>query len=84
MNRLEEKIRAELPFLGKQVAITGTSSEDQNGRKGTATSFDHTRERYVVKLDRNGETQKHKLLFENLTLHKSRRGAKKLEKTRKR
>ena len=77
LNRLEEKIRAECPFLGKQVVITGTSREDLNGRTGTAASFDHARGRYVVELDGNGETQKHKLKPENLALCTGRRGRKK-------
>ena len=51
LNRLEEKVRAECPFLGKQVVITGASREDQNGRTGMAISFDHARSRYVVDLD---------------------------------
>ena len=51
LDRLEEKIRAECPFLDKQVVITGTSREDLNSRTGTATSFDNSRGRYVVDLD---------------------------------
>ena len=81
MNRLEEKIRAECPFLGKQVVITGTSREDLNGRTGTAPSFDHARGRYVVELDGNGETQKHKLKPENLAPCTGRRGGKKKKTT---
>ena len=53
LNQLEDKIRAECPLLGKQVAITGTSREDLNGRTGVATSFDHTGDWYVVELDEN-------------------------------
>ena len=37
LNRLEEEIRTECPYLGKQVVITGTSRKDRNGRAGTAT-----------------------------------------------
>ena len=77
LNRLEAKIRAECPFLGKPVVITGTSHEDRNSRTGTATGFDHSRGRYVVELDGGGESHKHKLKPENLTLHTGRRGGKK-------
>ena len=78
LKRLEEKIRAECPFLGKQVVITGTSREDLNGRTGTATSFDHARGRYVVELD--GEIEKLKLKPENLAPHAGPRGNKKKTK----
>ena len=77
LHRLEEKIRTECPFLGKQVVITGTSREDLNGRTGTAASFDHARGRYVVELDGNSGTQKHKLKPENLAPCTGRRGGKK-------
>ena len=82
LNRLEEKIRTECPFLGKQVVITGTSREDLNGRTGTAASFDHARGRYVVELDGNGENQKHKLKPESLALCTGRRGGKKKKTTK--
>ena len=82
LNQLEEKIRTECPFLGKQVVITGTSREDLNGRTGTAASFDHARGRYVVELDVNGESQKHKLKPENLALCPGRRGGKKKKTTK--
>ena len=75
LNRLEENVRTECPFLGKQVVITGASHEDRNSRTGTATGFDHSRGRYVVELDGGGEIRKH-LTSENLTLHtKSKKGA---------
>ena len=35
----------------KRVQTTGTSREGLDGRAGVATSFDHARGRYVVKLD---------------------------------
>ena len=71
LNRLEEKIRTEFPFLGKQVVITGTRREDLNGRTGTAASFDHAPGRYVVELEREaeGKFEKLKLKPENLTPH---------------
>ena len=47
---LDESIRTECPLLGKRVVITSTSREDLNGRTEVATSFDHDRHRYVVKL----------------------------------
>ena len=78
LNQLEERIRAECPFLGKQVVITGTSREDLNGRTGTAASFDHARRRYVVELD--GEIEKLKLKPENLAPHAGPRGNKKKTK----
>ena len=77
LNQLEEKIRAKCPYLGKHVVITGTSREELNGRPGTATCFDHTRERYVVELDGHGESDKLKLKPENLAWYKSRRSWKK-------
>ena len=51
---VEGKIRAECPFLGKRVMITGTSREDLNGRVGLVRSFDEARGRYLVRLDRVG------------------------------
>ena len=57
--------------------VTGTSREDLNGRTGTAPSFDHARRRYVVELDGNSETQKHKLKPENLAPCTGRTGGKK-------
>ena len=50
LNRLDENTRTECPLLGKQVVVTGTSRQDLNGRAGAATSFDHSRGRYVVDL----------------------------------
>ena len=57
LHRLEEKIRTECPFLGKQVVITGTSREDRNSQTGTATGFDRARGRYVVELEGEGKAQ---------------------------
>ena len=54
MKRVDAKIRAECPLLGKRVEITGTSQEDLHGKTGMATSFDHARERYEVALDEEG------------------------------
>ena len=54
LTRLEEKIRAKCPLLGKRVMITGTSREDLNGRVGVARSFDETKGRYVVRLPCRG------------------------------
>ena len=55
LTRLEVKIRAECPLLGKRVIITGTSRGDLNGRVGVARSFDEAKGRYVVELDREGD-----------------------------
>ena len=52
---LDQEIHSECPLLGQRVVITGTSREDLNGRAGVATSFDHTRGRYVVELDGKGK-----------------------------
>ena len=52
--RLNLKIHAECPLLGKRVVVTGTTREDLNGSIGVATSFDHARGRYVVALDKQG------------------------------
>ena len=51
LTRLEAKLCAECPLLGKRVMITGTSREDLNGRVGMACSFDEAAKgRYVVRL----------------------------------
>ena len=56
LNRLEQKIHTECPFLGKRVRITGTTREDLNGRAGVARSFDEAKGRYVVRLDGTGDS----------------------------
>jgi len=50
LKQLEEKIHAECPLLGNQVAITRTSRRGMNGKEGVAAFFDHERGRYVVVL----------------------------------
>ena len=77
MNQLEEKVRAECPYLGKQVVITGTSRKDRNGRAGTATSFNHALGRYVVRLECCGDSRTLKPKAENLARYTSRKETKK-------
>ena len=79
LNRLEEKIRAECPFLDKQVVITGTSHKDRNGRAGTATSFNHALSRYVVRLECGRDSRTLKPKAENLARYTSRKERKKGE-----
>ena len=52
---LEEKIHAECPLLGNQVVVTRTTRSDLNGKTGAVASFDHTRGRYVVMLDKQAK-----------------------------
>ena len=62
IDTINEKIRTECPLLGKRVVITGTSREGLNGHAGVVENIvaaraferDHTRDRYVVKLDTAG------------------------------
>jgi len=42
------------PYVGKRVAVCGTSRDDLNGSKGVATDYDRDKGRYNVSLD-NGQ-----------------------------
>ena len=43
------------PLVGKRVVVEGLASKPElNGNKGTATSFDHAKGRYNVKMDAGG------------------------------
>ena len=55
LKELEQTIHVECPLLGNQVVITRTSRGGLNNKTGAAASFDHTRGRYVVVLDKQGE-----------------------------
>ena len=78
--RLDEKIGAECPLLGKRVKITGTSREDLNGQAGVATSFDHACGRYVVELDGTSKRGPEKLKVKPVNLREMGKRANKGKK----